>query len=398
MRLDLVREGRRWPEPEYRFKHALIQETAYRTLVADDRRRLHRKAAAWLEQHHAGREDEVAGSARPPLARRRGRGQGHPLPDHGGRPGAPGLRARRGDRLLPRAAPAARSPRRGPGDRARALQAGARSARVAAVRGGERDVSARVRALDARRRRLGRRRPPSASRRASCPTTPTRARRSRGRTSSSACSCSIASWSSGPSARSCPSLAERWEISDDGLRYVFHLREGLTLVRRHPLTAHDVEFGIKRVLNPEAPGSSVAIYFVLERRSGVLPRRATRTPRDRRAGAGRPHGRVPARRARAVLHERDEPARRWTATPPRDRGARRRWTEPGKQVVCGRVPRRRARPRRLVLERRPTHAIRAGNVAAVEYRARPHRRGPRPVRTRRARHDRRPGTRRDSPT
>jgi 50S ribosomal protein uL3 len=31
-----------------------------------------------------------------------------------------------------------------------------------------------------------------------------------------------------------------------------------------PLTAHDVEYGIKRVLDPAAPGSSVAIYFVLE--------------------------------------------------------------------------------------------------------------------------------------
>ena len=31
-----------------------------------------------------------------------------------------------------------------------------------------------------------------------------------------------------------------------------------------PLTAHDVEFGIKRVLDPASPGSSVAIYFVLE--------------------------------------------------------------------------------------------------------------------------------------
>jgi oligopeptide transport system substrate-binding protein len=61
-----------------------------------------------------------------------------------------------------------------------------------------------------------------------------------------------------------PSLAERWEISDDGLRYVFHLRDGLTWSDGTPLTAHDVEFGIKRVLNPESPGSSVAIYFVLE--------------------------------------------------------------------------------------------------------------------------------------
>src|SRR5439155_23390565 len=31
-----------------------------------------------------------------------------------------------------------------------------------------------------------------------------------------------------------------------------------------PLTAHDVEYGVKRVLDPASPGSSVAIYFVLE--------------------------------------------------------------------------------------------------------------------------------------
>jgi len=60
-RLDLVRESRRWPEPEFRFKHALIQEAAYRTLVSEERIGLHRKAAAWLEESYAGREDEVAG-------------------------------------------------------------------------------------------------------------------------------------------------------------------------------------------------------------------------------------------------------------------------------------------------------------------------------------------------
>ncbi|HET8525118.1 MAG TPA: AAA family ATPase, partial [Actinomycetota bacterium] len=60
-RLDLVRESRRWPEPEFRFKHALIQDAAYRTLVSDQRIRLHRKAAEWLEQAYTGREDEVAG-------------------------------------------------------------------------------------------------------------------------------------------------------------------------------------------------------------------------------------------------------------------------------------------------------------------------------------------------
>ena len=53
-------------------------------------------------------------------------------------------------------------------------------------------------------------------------------------------------------------------IADDGLRYVFHLRDGLEWSDGTPLTAGDIEFGIKRVLDPVAPGSSVAIYFVLE--------------------------------------------------------------------------------------------------------------------------------------
>ena len=75
-----------------------------------------------------------------------------------------------------------------------------------------------------------------------------------------------------------PALAERWEISDDGLRYVFHLREGLTWSDGTPLTAHDVEFGIKRVLDPASPGSSVAIYFALENgQEYYLGQRATPT-------------------------------------------------------------------------------------------------------------------------
>ena len=60
-RLGLLRQSRRWPQPEYRFRHALIQETAYRTLLAEQRTRLHRRAAEWLEERYAGREAEVLG-------------------------------------------------------------------------------------------------------------------------------------------------------------------------------------------------------------------------------------------------------------------------------------------------------------------------------------------------
>lgn len=74
--------------------------------------------------------------------------------------------------------------------------------------------------------------------------------------------CSPTLW--GPPRSASVWIPRSWEISDDRLRYVFHLREGLAWSDGTPLTAHDVEFGIKRVLNPDAPGSSVAIYFVLE--------------------------------------------------------------------------------------------------------------------------------------
>lgn len=48
-RLDLVREVRRWPEPEYRFKHSVIREAAYNALLRTGRQELHRRAAEALE-------------------------------------------------------------------------------------------------------------------------------------------------------------------------------------------------------------------------------------------------------------------------------------------------------------------------------------------------------------
>jgi len=56
----LLLELRRYPEPVYRFRHALIQESTYRGLLREQRRQLHARAAWGLEDKAAERLDEVA--------------------------------------------------------------------------------------------------------------------------------------------------------------------------------------------------------------------------------------------------------------------------------------------------------------------------------------------------
>src|SRR5439155_18478463 len=165
-----------------------------------------------------------------------------------------------------------------------------------------------------------------------------------------------------------PSLAERWEISDDGLRYVFHLREALRWSDGQPLTAHDIEYGIKRVLDPRSPGSSVAIYFVLENgqdyylgRNDDAERIGVRALDDRTVEfrlvalapyfmsvMNRPDGGPQPRHAL----ERDGAA----------------WVDAGKQVVSGPFQTTSRTEDELVLERRADDiSPRSGNVREVRF-------------------------------
>lgn len=48
-----------------------------------------------------------------------------------------------------------------------------------------------------------------------------------------------------------PGLAEKWEISEDGLVYTFHLREGVKFHNGEEFEADDVKFTIERMMNPE---------------------------------------------------------------------------------------------------------------------------------------------------
>jgi peptide/nickel transport system substrate-binding protein/oligopeptide transport system substrate-binding protein len=51
-----------------------------------------------------------------------------------------------------------------------------------------------------------------------------------------------------------PGLAERWEISDDGLRYTFHLRSGVQFHDGRALVASHVVESFRRVLDPTSTG------------------------------------------------------------------------------------------------------------------------------------------------
>jgi ABC-type oligopeptide transport system substrate-binding subunit/class 3 adenylate cyclase len=369
MRLDLLRESRRWPEPEYRFKHALIQEAAYRTLVVDERRALHAKAATWLEERYAGREEEVAGL----------------LAHHW-------LAAADEDKAVAYLTQA--------GDRAR--QEYALDEAIAYYREllpllgkrGEQDAIALVlfklalafhmslrfaeanemyqRAFDLWRWPEAPAEPPTATLRVGTSFLPNDPDPRSAIAWPNIQLCMqlfdrlVEAW---PERTIVPSLAERWEISDDGLRYVFQLREGLTWSDGEPITAADVECGIKRVLDPDAPGSSVAIYFVLEHGQDHYLRKTEdpdligvralddRTLEFRLA--------APAPYFLSVMNRPDGAPQPRHAIE-RDGDA---WTEVGKQVVSGAFEIVEREADRLVLGRRTdTGTVRPGNVATVEYR------------------------------
>ena len=48
-----------------------------------------------------------------------------------------------------------------------------------------------------------------------------------------------------------PGVAEKWDISEDGLVYTFHLRKNAKWSNGDPVTAHDFVYSYKRILNPE---------------------------------------------------------------------------------------------------------------------------------------------------
>lgn len=61
-----------------------------------------------------------------------------------------------------------------------------------------------------------------------------------------------------------PELAERWSVEDDGRRYVFHLRHGVTWHDGQPFTAADVKFTFEKVLLEYHSRTRAALRQVLD--------------------------------------------------------------------------------------------------------------------------------------
>ncbi len=64
--------------------------------------------------------------------------------------------------------------------------------------------------------------------------------------------------------KSVAGLAEKWEKSEDGLVWTFHLRDGLKWSNGDPITANDFKAGWIRALNPDTAAPNVSMMFVIK--------------------------------------------------------------------------------------------------------------------------------------
>lgn len=69
-----------------------------------------------------------------------------------------------------------------------------------------------------------------------------------------------------------PGLAERWEVSDDGLTYTFHLRSGVSFHDGSAFDADDAQFSLERALAADSVNPQKALLEPVDRVEAVDPR------------------------------------------------------------------------------------------------------------------------------
>ena len=66
------------------------------------------------------------------------------------------------------------------------------------------------------------------------------------------------------SSKPVPGVAERWDVSADGLEYTFHLRANARWSNADPVTAHDFAFAFQRILTPAFGASYSAMLWPIK--------------------------------------------------------------------------------------------------------------------------------------
>lgn len=72
-----------------------------------------------------------------------------------------------------------------------------------------------------------------------------------------------------------PGVAEKWEISPDGMKCLFYLRSNAKWSNGEPVTAQDFEFAWKRVLSPEVASENAYMLFPIKNAQAYNERQAT---------------------------------------------------------------------------------------------------------------------------
>jgi oligopeptide transport system substrate-binding protein len=66
-----------------------------------------------------------------------------------------------------------------------------------------------------------------------------------------------------------PGVAEKWEISDDGLKYTFHLRQNAKWSNGDPVTAHDFVYAYQRFQNPATAAEYANILYPIKNSQAI---------------------------------------------------------------------------------------------------------------------------------
>lgn len=85
-----------------------------------------------------------------------------------------------------------------------------------------------------------------------------------------------------------PGVAERWDISEDGLTYTFHLRDTARWSNGDPVTAGDFVYAFRRMLSPDL-GAEYAYMLHILRNAEAYHRGEIAAPADLGAAAPDPH-------------------------------------------------------------------------------------------------------------